>query len=244
MNHNIEPQQYEQALVEMLRYEFKPPNFRVKGDVKIVGRFSKVKRQLDVVVYRANQSIPFFAADAKRHTRKIDVSRVECFLGQLEDVGIMIGLLTSPSGATAGAKRRALASSINLSVMSTDEARKMNWRTVARGLYPWDWTFHPQLAEGLFHLHEKHEPRLIIDSLEGIPFEEWSRFVTYGFENELPETEDFLRFVALHHYDDGWRFNAVQLLIEAGKLRTLDIKQILSSETDAAIIELLEENGI
>jgi len=55
------------------------------------------------------------------------------------------------------------------------------------------------------------------------------------FRHYPPEAAQFLRFVALHHYDDGWRFNAVQQLTETDMLTQSDIALILSKKNDAEI---------
>ncbi len=83
-------------------------------DTRAVGRYSNVPRQLDIAVSRGGQNSPFLVADAKRHHRPLDVPKVECFMGMLEDVGAEIGVLASPAGASAGAKRRAAGASIHL----------------------------------------------------------------------------------------------------------------------------------
>lgn len=244
MKHKVSSKEYEGALFEKLLYDFRPPLFQVvRDDRTIAGRHSGVKRQLDVAVYRAGRDRPFLVADAKRRARAIDVSRVECFIGQLDDVGVRIGVMASPFGFSRAAKRRAASSDINVFVMNSDEALELNWRSVARQLFPWDWAFHPQLGAALLRLHKRCEASEIADALEGVPFEEWQRFVAYGLANQLPETGRFLWFVALHHQDGGWRFNAVEQLVDSGTLAQFDVGRLLYRERDAEILELLRESG-
>jgi hypothetical protein len=245
MKHKLSAKEYEEALFEKLLYDFRPPLFQVtRNDRTIKGRHSGVKRQLDVAVYRVGRHRPFLVADAKRRGRAIDVGRVECFIGQLDDVGVTIGVMASPSGFSRAAERRAAASDLSLFVMNSDEALEMNWRRVARKLFPWDWAFHPQLAAALLHLDKKHEASEIADALEGVPFDEWCLFVGYGVANQLPETELFLWFVALHHQDSGWRFNAIQQLVDLGSLAGPDVARLVSREQDPEILELLREAGL
>ncbi|MEA2886186.1 MAG: hypothetical protein QOD11_546 [Bradyrhizobium sp.] len=56
-----------------------------------------------------------------------------------------------------------------------------------------------------------------------------------------------LKALAQSHFDDGVRFNAIQLLAEAGQLRNDEIKELLQSESDfetrELLIELLAEAG-
>jgi len=149
MKHEISPDEYEQALSEKLLYEFPARVFRVvRDDRSVVGQYSKVPRQLDVAVYRADQSHPFLVAEARRWSRSISVEVVDCFIGKLDDIGpeTKIGLLVGVKGFSEGAKRRATASEIRLLVLSADEALEMNLRPIARQIYPRDWAFHPELA--------------------------------------------------------------------------------------------------
>lgn len=244
MKNKISPGEYEEALYQKLLYELQPSGFRVvRDDRSVRGRFSAVKRQLDIAVYQVNQDRPFLVADAKRRTRKIDVSGIESFIGQLDDVGAKIGVIASPLGFSGGAERRATASDITILVMSVDEALEMNWRVVAQMIFPGDPTFHPELAAALYRLQRGEEADRILDAIEQVPLEEWQSFVAYGLTNRLPETADFLWFIAIHHDDDGWRFNAVEQLIASGVLDQFDVNRLLSQERDPEILHLLRESG-
>jgi len=244
MKQKISPVDYEKALFEKLVYEFQPSGCRVVWDDRsVTGRYSGVKRQLDVAVYRGNEDRPFLVADAKRRTRKIDVSVIESFMGQLDDVAAKIGAIASPLGFSGGAKRRATASNIRILVMSVDEALEMNWRVVAQMIFPGDPTFHPELAAALYRLQRGEEADRIVDAIEQVPLEEWQSFVAYGLSNRLPETADFLWFIAIHHDDDGWRFNAIERLIASGMLDQFDVNRLFSQEGDPEILQLLRESG-
>lgn len=244
MKHGTSPQEYEQALSERLFYEFPPATFRVNwNDRSVVGRYSRKRRQLDVAVYRESQSHPFLVAEAKRWGRPIDVGLVDCFIGTLDDIGpdTQIGVLVGLQGFSEAANRRAAASDIRLLVVSADEALQMNWRPIARQIYPWDWAFHPDLAAGLQSLQQGEEPDAMVEKLELIPFEEWLGFVKYALENHPAEAIDFLRFVALNHRDSAWRFNAVQQLMASDSLGQADAQAIRDQESDPEIIELLRD---
>jgi hypothetical protein len=245
MKHKVSPDEYEQALSEKLLYEFPPPIFRVVWDASIPGRYSKVPRQLDVAVYREKRRKPFLVAEAKRWSRRVDVGLIDCFIGKLDDIGgeVKIGVVVSLMGFSRGAERRANASELKLLIMSGDEALEMNWRPIARQIYPWDWAFHPELVAGLLALHRGDEPSRIIDEIERIPFDEWLGFVRYGLANYPLEAVDFLRFVAQNHTDDGWRFNAVQQLIAFNSLSQPVVETILSQERDHEIVGLLRDYG-
>jgi len=155
-----------------------------------------------------------------------------------------IGVLASPLGFSKAAGRRAAASDIRLFVLSIDEALEMHWRPIARELFPWDWAFHPDLAAGLYRLHRKDAPRDVIEAIEPVPFEEWQCFVTYGLANHRSEAADLLWFIALHHHDDGWRFNAVRRLIDSGLLDKFNIDELLSKEKDPETVNLIRRSGL
>ena len=246
MKHSISPGEYEKALYEKLLYEFPRGAFHLVCDDHVVGRYSEAPRQLDVAVYRRDQSHPFLVADAKRRGRAIDVGLVDCFIGTLEDIGpdTKIGAIVSLMGFSEAAQRRAAACEIELLVVSVDEALQMNWRPIARRIYPRDWAFHPELTAGLQSLHRGDSPNRTIQRLERIPFEEWIGFVEYGLANHPAEAGGFLRFVALNHYDDGWRFNAVQQLIGSNLIDRADVEAILAQESDPATIQLLRAHAL
>jgi hypothetical protein len=241
----ISPLDYENALYHKLLYDFPPPSYCVVGDDRsVTGRFSGVKRRLDVAVYRTDPDRPFLVADAKRRTRRIHVGTIESFIGQLDDVGAQIGILASPFGFSDGARRRAAACYTTTFVMSVDEALEMNWRVVAQIIFPEDPTFHPQLAAALHGLEKGEEPHCIVEAMEEVPYEEWQTFVAYGLANRLPHTTEFLRFVALHHHDDAWRFNAVAHMLQSGTLDQPTLNRLLSQEEDPDVLRLLRESGL
>lgn len=170
---------------------------------------------------------------------------IDCFIGKPDDIGPekKIGVLVGLKGFSEGAKRRAAGSEIELLVLSADEALVMNLRPIARQIYPWDWAFHPELAAALLSLQRNGDPEKIVEKIERIAYEEWLSFVQYGLQNHVSEAIDFLRFIALNHYDDGWRFNAVQQLIDSSSLSRVDVERILAQENAPEVIELLTGYG-
>lgn len=239
MNRKMDSTEYEKALFEKLLYEFPPPIFEVIHDLKVTGKYSRGERQIDVAVRRAGQSHPFLAAEAKRHTRKIEIEYIDAFVTKLKEVDAKIGIMVTSSDYSAPGKKLAESLGIELWIMSIDEALEMQWRPVARQIFPWDWAFHPAIAAGLYRLQKKNKPQTVIDAIEEVPFEEWEVLVKYALENHPSEATNFLRFIALHHYDNGWRFNAVQQLIDFGALDRFGIQLLLSQESDPEIMELL-----
>jgi hypothetical protein len=98
--------EYEDEIYARFREVY--PRARIDRNVKIIGRYSKVERQIDTLI---EESVAGFkmriVVDAKYYDKKIDVKDVESFLGMLMDVDAHKGLMVSPKGYSAGAINRA-----------------------------------------------------------------------------------------------------------------------------------------
>ena len=244
MNLSITHQDYELAVLEKLRLELLPHGIPVLGTEngrvhEVEGRYSRVPRQLDAAAYRPGESRPFLIADAKRHGRPIDVKEAEAFIGMLDDVGAAIGQLVAPQGFTAGAERRVEAASTYIRIMTIDEALTFKWLPVARLVYPQDWNFRKELALALRSLREGAPSSAVVDALDLVSFEEWDALVQYALDQHAAEAVAFLRAIASHHEDDGWRYHAIRHLIESGNLDQNTAAQLRERELDPEIRELL-----
>jgi hypothetical protein len=180
-----QPQAYEFAVLEKLRLDFAPVAVRVEGTEGprkhyVMGRYSKVRRQLDAAVYDLDQATPSLVVDAKRFARRVHVKDVEAFIGLVDDVGAHVGALVAPMGFSKGAYRRAKAANSRIIVLSIEDALACEWLALARELYPHDWVFRVELAAGLRLLHEGAEPFTIADAIETVAFEEWECLVSHG----------------------------------------------------------------
>ena len=240
----MRPADYEDALLQHLRNEFPKRLLSVVGTEngrqhKVKGRYSLVPRQVDVAVYRRNDLTPTLIADAKRYHRRIDVKAVECFIGMVDDVGADIGLLVAPRGFTLAAQRRAQAAGMVLKIMSIDEATTFRWLPLARQLYPWDWAYHHDIALALRQIYEKVDVELIVNALDGVPFEEWKSYVRYALLHHREEAGSMLETVARAHHDSGWRFNAIRLLQETDLLLSELREQLEQHEEDPETLLLL-----
>ena len=246
MKHPFSAARYEAALLERLRWQFRPQLFRVEGTRHgrmhtRVGRSGK-PRQLDAAVYRRDELV--LVAEAKRHdTRPLDIGRVDGFVGMLDDVGCRFGVLASPRGFTSGAKARAAASKIELLLLTYEEALSAELLPVARRIYPSDWAYHPNLASALLAIQQDLAWATIADKLEEVPFEEWEGFTQFAMIYHPEEAVEFLQKIALNHHDDGWRFNAARLLIEGCQMDVTLRSTLVENESgDADFVALLEEN--
>lgn len=98
--------QYEDEIFGHFRQEF--PNAQITADGKVTGRYSKVERQVDVLVDDTLAGFALrIAIDAKHRGRPIDVVDVESFIGFCADVSANKGLMISLSGFTTAAVNRA-----------------------------------------------------------------------------------------------------------------------------------------
>jgi hypothetical protein len=246
LEERISPETYEFGLLQRMKYQYEPQGFKVCGTENGKkhwrrGRYSLERRQLDVAMYRTQEDeVPFFIADAKRHTmRRIDITKVECFIGMMDDVGARIGLLVAPKGFSRAAVRRAKAANVRVEIMLPEEALEFPWLRLAQEVFPWDWVFHPTLAKALRHLKSGSGSEYIIDALEGIAFEEWEAFVEYALVHHREEAVQLLEVIAIDHYDDGWRYNAIRWLSECGTLTSSLVESIRCREQDEEILEFL-----
>lgn len=115
--------EYEREIFEQFQSRY--PNASIKHNQKVLGRISKIKRQIDVLI--EDQSLDASIrtiVDAKRRTSPIDINDIETFISMMVDVGAHRGILVSPVGYTKGAIRRAhneVNQDIDLDVYSLEE---------------------------------------------------------------------------------------------------------------------------
>ena len=98
------------------------PTSEVIHDVKLDGRLSGRKRQIDVLVRdKIGQYEILIVIDCKDYNKPVDVKGVEEFAGLLEDVGAQRGVLVCPKGFSEAAKKRAQSLQLDLySPIDTD----------------------------------------------------------------------------------------------------------------------------
>ena len=75
------------------------PNAEVTHNAKIIGRHTKVSRQIDVLVrQKVGQYEMMIVIDCKDYKKPVDVKGVEEFHGLVDDVGAHKGALVCPKG--------------------------------------------------------------------------------------------------------------------------------------------------
>jgi hypothetical protein len=97
---------YEKEIYEHFRSQY--PAAEITLDARKVGLYSKVERQIDILIeqYIAGNKLSI-VIDGKYFNKKVDVKAVESCIGMLEDVGAHKGLLISKEGFTEAAYNRA-----------------------------------------------------------------------------------------------------------------------------------------
>jgi len=117
-------QQYERDIEEQFRQAY--PSARITPNAKIVGKFSKVERQIDLLIEEQASDFAFrVVVDAKHRGRKIDVGDVEAFLGLTRDVEAHTGMMVALEGYTPAAINRVYHDDLDviLDVLNFDELK-------------------------------------------------------------------------------------------------------------------------
>jgi len=117
--------EYEQEIFERFSLEY--PDAEISLDVKVDGRYSKRKRQVDILIeqYIAGNRIRI-AIDAKYFNKNIDVKVVENYISMLSDIEAHKGLLITNVGYSQAAINRAYydPSDIELDILNFDELKE------------------------------------------------------------------------------------------------------------------------
>ncbi|NLN98817.1 MAG: restriction endonuclease [Bacteroidales bacterium] len=100
----------------------------VKKNVYLPGRFSKHKRQIDVLITPSDENDlkQIIAIEVKYYSTKIDVKIVESFIAMLDDVGVEKGIIVSSKGFSKSAVNRAYEGTDNIEVdiLSIEELKR------------------------------------------------------------------------------------------------------------------------
>lgn len=98
--------EYERNVLETLKGTYGETQLSL--DKKLPGRFSKKKRQIDILIEeKINGKIVKTVVDAKFYNKKINVKALDSFIGMLQDIGADRGIMISENGFTDGAAKRA-----------------------------------------------------------------------------------------------------------------------------------------
>ena len=118
------------------------PGSSIEHDVRILGTKSGEERQIDVAVRGLlGQAPALVVVECKEHTRRIDVGRIDAFVGFLDDIGATSGILVTSAGYSQAALQRAAAAQIETWVLRPAEdsdwegyLRTLSLKVICRGI--------------------------------------------------------------------------------------------------------------
>jgi tetratricopeptide (TPR) repeat protein len=103
------------------------PNAEITHNIKLPGRYSKIDRQIDVLVeeHVVGERIRIMI-DGKYFSKNIDVKEVESFIGMMKDVDVAKGLLITQKGYSQAAIKRAYndPNRIELDILNFEELKQ------------------------------------------------------------------------------------------------------------------------
>ena len=232
------PKDYEKAVLQRFRTLWPPPRFVVKHDVRLSGRKTKARRQVDVSIFETRKSQPSFIVEAKRHKRPIDAGIAGSTIALVQDVGGISAVMISTSGFSRSARNHLGTEGIAHFTITLKEAQGLLWIPMVEEKFAVD----RELREISGHLVEalrNGDAAPFLDKY--LPYEEWLAILSCG-QSLFPEAAgSVLRLLAREHFDDGVRFNSVQLLDDADQLEAADIEALFKTERDPENAALLSE---
>ncbi len=98
--------EYEKEVFETCKLYFS--DAEIKRDVKLIGQYSKTKRQIDVLIEEnvGGNNIKI-VVDCKLYNKKVDVKDVESFISMVADIGADKGIMITEMGYSEAALQRA-----------------------------------------------------------------------------------------------------------------------------------------
>lgn len=177
--------EYEIKILDYLKSRY--PNYNITLDAKLPGRFSKINRQIDVLIeqFVANRSIKI-VFDGKYFSKKLDVKKVEEFIGFIDDVNATYGILVTNQGYSKAAINRAFYDSKNIDLEVLNFSELESLQAPAGVIYsdrygifyspPFGWVVNEK-KEALNHQVHLHQRGLTLSQAMQIP--EWAYLNTF-----------------------------------------------------------------
>jgi hypothetical protein len=230
------PTDYEAAVLQFVRLLFPAPNFDVRPDIRLPGRKSRRRRQIDIVVFASGSPDPLFIFEAKRYSRPVNLTVAGSIIACVQDIGGTPTIVASTSGFSAGAKNHFEAEGIGYIKITVARAEGLRWILLLMQKFG----MHPDFAEASGHLLQAlgtGDARPFLET--DVPYEEWLAVMACGEDQFPEETWRVLKALARQHDDDGVRFNSVSILIDAGMLSTPEAEELAHNQLDPDWLELL-----
>lgn len=116
---------YEKEILKYFQETF--PETQISFDRKVIGKYSKVERQIDILIEGEIAGYEIrIVVDCKHFSKNIDVKQVESFSSMVEDVEGHQGILITQRGFSKAAVNRAYYGSqkVELDIINFDELKK------------------------------------------------------------------------------------------------------------------------
>lgn len=117
--------QFEKEILDEFRQVY--PDATILPNQFIVGRKTGKRRQVDILIEDYIAGVHFqIVVDCKSYMRKVDVKKVESFIGMMDDLGAQYGIIVTQKGYTSTALLRAHNESnvrVELDIVSLDALR-------------------------------------------------------------------------------------------------------------------------
>ncbi|UCI19911.1 restriction endonuclease [Mesorhizobium sp. B2-1-8] len=231
------PKEYEHAVLERFRTLFPLPRFTVKHNVRLSGSKTKARRQVDVCVFEAGNPKPVLLIEAKRHKRPIDSVHAGATIALVRDVGEVPAVMVATAGFSRAARNYLAAESIGHLTITLTEAQGLRWIPLVEEACAVDHEFR-EVSGHLVEALRTGDADPFLDET-GLPYEEWLAVFAAGLSRFRDTTARVLKELAHDHFDDGVRFNALQLLDDADQLTAAEVVTLLADERDPDTSDLL-----
>jgi tetratricopeptide (TPR) repeat protein len=229
---------YEKEIFETFRQAY--PDAKISYNQKVIGRYSKIERQIDVLIEGriAGKKLRLII-DGKYYSKNIDVKEVESFISMVEDVGAAQGILITSKGYSQAAINRAYygPTDIELDILNFEELKRFQGfgGTITQGWYgavipaPFGW-----IIDGT-----RRENSIATLYQRGKTFEEAvinGEFIyanIWGYDEIIKNLDDVLKF----HEEDTLRFHPTATFEYSDSIERSDncrtlTRKILRKETD------------
>jgi len=222
------PEDYEKAVLQRFRTLWPPPRFVVEHNIRLSGRKTKAGRQVDVGIFEAGKSQPSLIVEAKRHKHPIDAGIAGSTIALVQDVGGVPAVMISTSGFSRAASNHLGAEGIEHFTITLKEAQGLRWIPMIEEKFAVDREFR-EVSGHLVEALRNGDATPFLDN--DLPYEEWLATLNFGLSLFPEPTGSVLRVLAQDHFDDGVRFNSVQLLDDADQLEAADIDALFEDRT-------------
>ncbi len=113
---NKEWQKYEEQIFREFKKKY--PDQDISYNQMIIGRYSKVPRQIDILIKaKIGDSTQIGVFDCKKFNSKINVKSIDSMIGYMDDLNANYGGLITTKGYSKASYNRAKASGIKLEVI-------------------------------------------------------------------------------------------------------------------------------